>query len=613
VLQRRISKLPVAAQNLLRAAALAGRRLDQAILHAIAPEMDLSSWLQLGSEVAVLNVEEEHWQFAHDKLREHIINTFDPAEKKVLHRKVATAYEAVYPNVVEHSTMLAYHWAQAGDAAKEGHYSGVAGKLALDNGGYTEAIALLNRALALLTDLPVLNRASHYRWLGSAYMALGQYNPARENIEQALHHLNRPSPFKSSSAGIDIVRQLSQRVIKLGTRSDPSADEQALYLELRMLYDVINELAFLSDNTLAFLDSTLAHVNVTEKLNTPAALADSYARVAIIAAIIPLRNVAHSYFQRSLDSLAVTDDLTNQMNALVRLAIYSTTAGHLEQTHDLARKGMKTALSIGVKGVAESIMTTQSSTYYYQGDFVRSLEVAEELLRSARSHNSVQHEIWGLSASSTAYLMLNEIHRSIELGEQSISMLTRNAEVEPTSIINRYGVRSTAYLRLGDATLAREFAEKSLQTMDKVKRPVIFSVYEGYAQTAETYFALWEAATPNSPEEQELKAIAARVCKHLATFTGIFPIGEPMMQRYKGLFAWRTGQQQKAITQWQRGLSVAQKLGMAFEEGMAHYMLGLHLAPQPDFAKHLGNAYNILEKLNANYEVALVQAAMKEH
>lgn len=614
VLQRRISKLPTEARGLLNAAALAGRRLDLAIMHAIAPDIDLSYWLQLGSDAAVLNVEDEHWQFTHDKLREHIITTFDPAEKKQRHREVASAYEQVYPNVAENSAILAYHWGQAGDEAKEGYYSGVAGKLALDNGAYTEAIALLNRAIALRTTITPLERATYYRWLASAYMALGQYNPARENCEQALHCLNRPSPFKSSSAGFDIVRQLSQRMLRRSPKSEPSADERALNVELRLVYDTVNELAFLTDNTLAFLNSTLAHVNVAEKLNAPVALADSYARVAIVASLIPLRDVARTYVKRSLDNLALTDDPTTQMNTLLRLAIYSTSAGQFADTHARVAEGLKLATSIGAKGIAESLMTTESSTYYYQGDFVRSLDVAEQLLKSARSSNTVQHEIWGLSASSTAYLMLNELHRSVELGEQSIDLLTRNAEVEPTSIINRYGVRSTAYLRLGDPQLAREFAEKSLGTMDKVKRPVIFSVYEGYVQTAETFFALWEAAAPNSAEAQDLKAIAARVCKHLATFSGIFPLGEPAMHRYKGLYEWHTGQPPKAQDHWQRALNSAEQLGMAFEQGMAHYMLGLHLpADHPNRAQHMTTAQDILDNLNATYELALVVQALSDH
>ena len=71
VLQRRLQRVPAAAQPLLLRAAVAGRQLDLALLGSL--ERDLERWLHTAAAAGVLELYEERWRFSHDKIgRAHV-------------------------------------------------------------------------------------------------------------------------------------------------------------------------------------------------------------------------------------------------------------------------------------------------------------------------------------------------------------------------------------------------------------------------------------------------------------------------------------------------------------------------------------------------------------
>jgi len=74
VLRRRLAKVPEPYQPLLQVAAAIGRWLDMALLEQLAAGIDLEDWLTTCVNAAVFTSQDERWQFAHDKLREYLLN-----------------------------------------------------------------------------------------------------------------------------------------------------------------------------------------------------------------------------------------------------------------------------------------------------------------------------------------------------------------------------------------------------------------------------------------------------------------------------------------------------------------------------------------------------------
>ena len=95
------------------------------------------------------------YDFAHDKIREVAYATTTDASRRLLHRRVAEGLERVYPTALDAvAAQIAAHYANAGHADRAAAYYQRAAEVEQRIGANLEAIALLNRGLALLATLP---------------------------------------------------------------------------------------------------------------------------------------------------------------------------------------------------------------------------------------------------------------------------------------------------------------------------------------------------------------------------------------------------------------------------------------------------------------------------
>ncbi len=191
ILNRRLNRIPFEDMPLLQTAAVAGRELDLNLIRAVAgPEYNVQGWLMRCADAAVLEVYDNTWRFAHDKLRASLIDQLSEEERRALHRHIANAVMFTYPNRPEFAGTLAYHWGGAGDLAQEAHFSRLAGEQALRIGAYREAIARLERALSLTTPQTPHPEVRKMRAaLAEGHLGRGEYEVARrlytENLNTA--------------------------------------------------------------------------------------------------------------------------------------------------------------------------------------------------------------------------------------------------------------------------------------------------------------------------------------------------------------------------------------------------------------------------------------------
>jgi hypothetical protein len=94
-------------------------------------------------------------------------------------------------------------------------------------------------------------------------------------------------------------------------------------------------------------------------------------------------------------------------------------------------------------------------------------------------------------------------------------------------------------------------------------------------------------------------------------FAQVFPIGQPRAWLWRGLCDWLSGEPDKARTAWQKSLAAAERLAMPYEQGLAHYQIGLHL-PLDAAARrdHLNRAADIFTQLDTAYDFGRVQKAL---
>ena len=149
IVRRRLERVPVEARALLHLAAVAGREVDLRLISALDGQIKLSEWLAVCANAAVLEFRDGRWRFAHDRLRDGLLDTLDRTQWIDAHRQVAVTIEQVYPNDPDQAAALTDHWAVVGDQRRERHYARLAGEHAAARFANAEAIAHLDRALDL--------------------------------------------------------------------------------------------------------------------------------------------------------------------------------------------------------------------------------------------------------------------------------------------------------------------------------------------------------------------------------------------------------------------------------------------------------------------------------
>ncbi len=190
IIKRRLERIPISAMPLLQLASVMGRWLDLEVLRFSEPDIDLERWLTICGDASVLEVQEGNWRFIHDRLRDGVLEGLSSEKRKALHEKIAMGFENAYADDIEYISILYYHYANAGNEAKEEHYATLAGEQALRNGFYRDAIEFLERALLLVSksdasDL-IKQQIRLRQLIGEARLGLGEYDQAQKIYEQNL-------------------------------------------------------------------------------------------------------------------------------------------------------------------------------------------------------------------------------------------------------------------------------------------------------------------------------------------------------------------------------------------------------------------------------------------
>lgn len=185
IVQRRLARVPPSAFPWLALAAVAGRQIDRTVMGRLIDGPTLDEWLETCADAVVLEVYEGRWRFTHDKLREGVLATLPIAEQSVLHRRVAQAIEAAYPQDEAQALLLVEHWHQAGDVERELAYAVTAVAQLIQASNFGDAVRIGERALARADDLmPEMRLALHLQ-LGESYASRGLYTSAVDAFERA--------------------------------------------------------------------------------------------------------------------------------------------------------------------------------------------------------------------------------------------------------------------------------------------------------------------------------------------------------------------------------------------------------------------------------------------
>ncbi|WP_426755854.1 protein kinase domain-containing protein [Myxococcus sp. Y35] len=604
LVQRRLEKVPVASRELLRVAAIVGRQVDVPLLRHAAPEMDVERWLTDCAAAAVLDVADDRWRFAHDKLREGVLDELPPEARRALHRRVALAMEAAYGQRPEWAAALCYHWGQAGDALREARQAQRAGEEALRVGACQEALSFLTRALERVSG----GASGDALWLGNleALLAetrfqLGELQAFRTHAERALRHFGWPVPSTRVGWALGTV---GQGVLRLAQSSRPEDYDEETE-ERRRVRRVAGRLlmrlldAFIyAHQALPVLWAGLRALNLCEPAGASPELARSYTSMAVVAGTLPIRAVAETWARRALDVAERVGSPADLAFVLCRNAVYGAYMARWAETEAWLERAIAIVDSVGDLRLAEECRALLTVVSCYQGKFARGLPLMAWLECSARRRGALQTQHWALHYQAHIHLRLGELTKARAALEETLAWTA--AQGGQTDRIIAEGTLALLRLREGDAEGARTAAEQALAKMASGK-PVAHFLYFGVMSVAEVLLSLWERGAADA----SLVASAKAARRQADVFAKVFPFGEAGARLWRGSEAWLEGDASRAFEAWRRCVAVASRKGQAFEEAHARLALARHL-PSEDPARrgHQQRAVELFTRLGMRVELA---------
>jgi serine/threonine protein kinase/tetratricopeptide (TPR) repeat protein len=635
IVRRRLDQVPREDRALLEAAAVVGRQIDPALLRRLDPGVDLEAWFEACADVAVLEVDETSYRFAHDKLREGLLAALSPDACRALHRRIAEAIEAEYPDDPGHTAALAHHWTVAGDTVKEARYSALAGEQALQSSAYREAAAYFERAIALVSagaasrgdaDASLVARAlralapivplgakavsaggDRFRlgsWegrLSETYGRLSNHGESFRRGGRALSYLGRPMPEGQASLLLGLPVQMALRGLQSlapARFGGASADERAVLLEAARIQNHVTEACFYTQEQLPMLWSGLATLNLGEPAGPSATLACGYALMAAVAGVVPLHSMAEAWSRRAVDLVESVGKPYDVAFVLQRVSSYRLWMGEWEVAEAGFQRETEIARRVGDQRMRGDAMMCLVFAGTYRARFARVVEQFHELDVWMRRTADAQLLCGGRVADANARLRLGRTAEALALCREAQPLA--DASSASHDVIRCHGVLALCALRAGDERLARAAAERALAVI-QATRPVAYWTLDGIAAVAEAALTLWEQSLSGPPEERAaLARLAEQACRGADAYAAVFPIGKPFALLWSGLRAQLAGHPEKARKTWERCLGEADRLGMPYEQARAHLELGRHL-PVGDPARraHLLKAAAIFTEVGA--------------
>ncbi|EPX57195.1 hypothetical protein D187_006949 [Cystobacter fuscus DSM 2262] len=615
IVQRRLEKVSPEASRLLRLAAILGREIHEELLRVAEPSLDVRSWLGECSDAVVLEVAGNRWRFAHDKLREGLLDSLAPEVTRALHQKAAEAIESVYPDVGAWMAALAYHWGQVGDEAREEHYSEKAGDQAMAVYACSVAIPYFKRSLAIAES-----RSEGARRLGllearlaETYYLAGNMPECRAHAERALACLGWAVPRGRWGWRLGVARQMLERFLqsvvpRAFVETSPEARECRLEAG-RLLVRLSEVLFYLQDATRLFW-SSLRLINVLEPGGPSQCLARGYIVMATRLSSLPeLRPVVESWCARAVDMAERVGTPADLTYTLVRCAVCGIGYARWKDVEGWSERARRIADAGRDFRQSEESRVVMTLSLQYQGRYWRAIEVADQMEQSARQRGAEQTRHWGPMCRAGSLVRLGRVEQAIGELQEELPWFEAHAGASETVIIQ--GALALALLRQGQEERALEVAGRGLALLRGMK-PVAYWLFTGVTQVAEVYLTVWEQhQAVERPGVQSPVREAREACKALRAFGRAFAFGAPFSLLFDGLEAWLSGRARAARRNWRRCIERSRALEMPYEEGRAWLELGRHLAlGEPGRRTQLLRAREFFAELGAVDDLLRVEAEL---
>lgn len=583
LIKRRLDHIPHTHRALLAIAALAGREIDLGLLHAITPDTDLNRWLTDSLNAAVVTKIDNQWYFAHDQLREGILEHYigDQLTRRTMHLQIAYAIEEVYGDIRQKAAQLAYHFGEGQDYLKERHYSAVAGENLMNENAPRSALPFLERTTALSSNMnlptwSVLRRAHLFRLLGDAYFHTGNATKARDTLLIAAELLGEPVPLQRAVLRDRLQQELLEQyhhhaspeayVNTVGGAQVPRLMEAVLTL------DRLAEVALLLSEQELAQYAGLRGVNLAARIGLSDLLARLYATTARIYHLQGDFTSGRAYSRLAVFIGAAINNPSVLGWAWLQRGNIAMLHADWNDVELAIQEAEPTFRQLSDNRRLEELWSLKAFVELeHRADLDAALKTRQRLTISAKQRGDVQFLVWGLNGQAEINVhRFDQLQTAIRQTSQA-SQLAR--EIQQPESVRALGLNALAHFHLGDFEIAAVRAEHTATALMQLGDTVVWRT-AGIDSAIQVLFLLIELGFG---DRAKLLEAASHLQYRLSQMVMRVPIAEVFAQRWLGTRAWIDGDMLRAENHWQIGL----------ERAHAWHMPLQYARTQVEYARHL--------------------------
>ena len=342
------------------------------------------------------------YDFSHEKLRTLVYEETSLARRRLLHRRVATAFARRPGGSREAGPLagqIAHHYRLAGQEAEAAEYFKLAGEYTRGLYANTEALAHFQTALALgHPDTADLHEA-----IGDLHTLLGNYSAALTSYETAAA-LSDPAALAGVEHKLGIVYQrrgewdLAKNHLQaaLGALEDSGS-----FSERARLCADLSLTAHRQGQTDRAVGLANRALELAETVGDRRALIQAHNMLGILANSQSDRDTAHHHLKQSLALGEALNDLNAQVAALNNLALVHERSGEIEQAIEQTETALTLCTSLGDRHREAALNNNLADLLHAAG---RSEEAMPRLKQAVEIYadigveaGNVQPEIWKLT------------------------------------------------------------------------------------------------------------------------------------------------------------------------------------------------------------------------
>lgn len=606
-IERRLEHVPYSHRHALRLAALAGQKLDLAMLSKLIPPHELRVIIQDAHDAALLTIIDGDWYFVNNQTQKGIITHFiEDAERQILlHRQLAEAIESTYGDIDDHAIDLSMHYGAANDSEAEAHYAAIAGEHLLRNNQNEEAILYLSRALESWASTPApapqtMRRAYVCRLIATAYHSIGDIRQALTYCQAALDFIGDPLPPAKSLPG----RIRAERSL-LSNKAAPQTQQRLLALqriEAALILDRLSELATAQRDEDLAQYAALRGLNFALQSHRAALQARLLATVARLQQLQGRLNEANYFARRAQQRAANAQDPATIGWTHLQIGRIALVNGRW----DHADSSLHHALTIfesmhDTRRMDETNGLLAVIAYHHMLNPKESERRWQEVLdASALRHDTPMHIIAlsALAASNAHHI--ESIETALDYAFKAAGLALEKlhspatwavAVVAAIRIWQGRDQEGASYaLQAADSLVTHRFSNNlwQLDALDLIVRVLLHLL-----ETTSRAPAVITAATHNLMAM--LQASAVRM-----------PIATPIMQRWEGTLAFLKGNTVEAERLWQSSLASAENFRLPLQSAYSLLQLQRLQSGRPR-QQSLDRATSIFARIGASTLIEVIE------